>query len=271
MYDPHDLWDWDAERGYVTNDRDDGGPFHPFRRYASRTPEEIAAESAAEAEEVSINGFIAAIRTHLPTPGKAGEGAGAAGGTVVCTQALHVLRALFEDLHILDAPHTFARRGADESRPRLWRQLRTAQLRDLIMQLAVVVDTLGVAPPNRTQRRPFRRERENPTRRRRRARPERRGARRRRSPRHPRTEARGPDGRLPFRRRARATARSARRWVCSTRWRSTRTCRPCSRNIRGSTRWRRLSFERWRVDVRARGPPSPSSSRSRGRIGSPRG
>ena len=49
-----------TRRGYVTNDRDDGGPFHPFRRRESNL-EEIAAESAAEAEEVSINGFIAAI------------------------------------------------------------------------------------------------------------------------------------------------------------------------------------------------------------------
>ena len=30
MYDPHDLWDWDAERGYVTNDRDDGARFIRF-------------------------------------------------------------------------------------------------------------------------------------------------------------------------------------------------------------------------------------------------
>ena len=72
-----------------------------------------------------------------------------------------MLRALFEDLKVLDLPHKFPRgarrerkqprasEGGSERRSerRLWRQLRTAQLRDLALQLAVVVETLGLAPP----------------------------------------------------------------------------------------------------------------------------
>ena len=68
---------------------------------------------------------------------------------MACTQAVHALRTLFEDLQILDAqakyeralmPRVFASRA-------MWRQLRTAQMRELVEQLACVVETLGQGAP----------------------------------------------------------------------------------------------------------------------------
>ena len=102
---------------------------------------------------MSINGLLAALRTHLPKPGRASDGKGAGGGTLACTQALHVFRSLFEDLTLLDARENFGYGAsrADDAAARnpagQWRQLRPRQLRELVMQLAVVVDTLGVSPP----------------------------------------------------------------------------------------------------------------------------
>ena len=163
-YDPDELWDWRETTGYSRNPHPgaplDPGAFHrPFRE--APDPARVRDEWRRDAEAADTNGFIAALRTHLPEPGAAGSGRGAGGGTVACTQAVHVLRALFEDLKVLDLPHKFPRgarrerkqprasEGGSERRSerRLWRQLRTAQLRDLALQLAVVVETLGLAPP----------------------------------------------------------------------------------------------------------------------------
>jgi hypothetical protein len=146
--DPDDLWDWHPVDGYFSNQRP-GEPFHPFRWHPKSDRETLWRDCEAQAERVSVNGVLAGLRTHLPPPGSAGEGSGAAGGTVACTQAVHALRALFEDLQILDAqakyeralmPRVFASRA-------MWRQLRTAQMRELVEQLACVVETLGQGAP----------------------------------------------------------------------------------------------------------------------------
>ena len=146
--DPDDLWDWHPVDGYFSNNRP-GEPFHPFRWHPKSDRETLWRDCEAQAERVSVNGVLAGLRTHLPPPGAAGEGSGAAGGTVACTQAVHALRALFEDLQILDAqakyeralmPRVFASRA-------MWRQLRTAQMRELVEQLACVVETLGQGAP----------------------------------------------------------------------------------------------------------------------------
>ena len=135
------------------------------RATTGRGPEGVAADSttsstgttssttssAAQAEAVSVNGVLAALRSHLPPPtGVAGPGLGAGGGSLACTQAVHVLRALFEDLGVFEAQRKYGRRkngrggtGGSSEPEALWRQLRTDQLRDLVMQLTVVIEVLG--------------------------------------------------------------------------------------------------------------------------------
>ena len=188
--------------------------------------DKVRDEWRRDAEAADANGFIAALRTHLPEPGAAGSGRGAGGGTVACTQAVHVLRALFEDLKVLDLPHKFPRgarrerkqprasEGGSERRRerRLWRQLRTAQLRDLALQLAVVVETLGLAPPRGEGEDAPREEEEAETSdasERRKKRRKNRVERRRTSS----TAGRGAGGRRRFRGKGRATAPWARRWA----------------------------------------------------------
>ena len=148
--DPDDLWDWDPRDGYCANARP-GEPFHPFRWHPESDRQTLRRLCEEQAEFVSANGVLAGLRTHLPPPGIAGDGYGAAGGTVACTQAVHALRALFEDLQILDAQATHERvlmcADAFEKRT-MWRQLRTAQLRELVEQLACVVETLGRGAPS---------------------------------------------------------------------------------------------------------------------------
>jgi hypothetical protein len=146
--DPDDLWDWHPRDGYCANARP-GEPFHPFRWHPESDRRALWRLCEAQAERVSVNGVLAGLRTHLPPPGSAGDGGGAAGGTVACTQAVHALRALFEDLGILDAQAKHERvlmRRAFETRT-MWRQLRTAQMRELVEQLACVVETLGQGAP----------------------------------------------------------------------------------------------------------------------------
>ena len=146
--DPDDLWDWHPRDGYCANARP-GEPFHPFRWHPESDRRALWRLCEAQAERVSVNGVLAGLRTHLPPPGSAGDGGGAAGGTVACTQAVHALRALFEDLGVLDAQAKHERalmRRAFETRT-MWRQLRTAQMRELVEQLACVVETLGQGAP----------------------------------------------------------------------------------------------------------------------------
>ena len=146
--DPDDLWDWRPVDGYCLNSRP-GEPFHPFRWHPKSDRETLWRDCEAQAERVSVNGVLAGLRTHLPPPGSAGEGSGAAGGTVACTQAVHALRALFEDLQILDAQAKYERAlmPRDFASRAMWRQLRTAQMRELVEQLACVVETLGQGAP----------------------------------------------------------------------------------------------------------------------------
>jgi hypothetical protein len=56
------------------------------RAAAAAAAAQTLAEAAVDAEEVSINGFIAGLRTHLPAPGRAGGGSGVGGGTAACSQ-----------------------------------------------------------------------------------------------------------------------------------------------------------------------------------------
>ena len=182
--DPKGRWTWSRERGYENaprrargdgtgrSDPDKPGELrHRPATTTGRGPEGVAADSttpststtssttssAAQAEAVSVNGVLAALRSHLPPPtGVVGLGLGAAGGSLACTQALHVLRALFEDLGVLEAQRKYGRRkngrggAGDSSEPEaLWRQLRTDQLRDLVMQLTVVIEVLGQPPKAR--------------------------------------------------------------------------------------------------------------------------
>ena len=182
--DPSGRWTWSRERGYENaprRARGDGiGRSDPAKpgelRYrpaatTGRGPEGVAADSttsstngttngttssttssAAQAEAVSVNGVLAALRSHLPPPtGVAGPGLGAGGGSLACTQAVHVLRALFEDLGVLEAQRKYGRRkngraggtGGSSEPEALWRQLRADQLGDLVMQLTVVIEVLG--------------------------------------------------------------------------------------------------------------------------------
>jgi hypothetical protein len=87
-FDPDDDWTLDEGYQFYVDPGKSGS--------AAESAADSAAASAADAEEVSLNGFMAALRTHLPPPGRAGDGGGAGGGSVACTQALHILRALFE-------------------------------------------------------------------------------------------------------------------------------------------------------------------------------
>ena len=182
--DPRGRWTWSRERGYENAPRratgDGTGRSDPAKpgelRYrpaatTGRGPEGVAADSttsstngttngttssttssAAQAEAVSVNGVLAALRSHLPPPtGVAGPGLGAGGGSLACTQAVHVLRALFEDLGVLEAQRKYGRRkngraggtGGSSEPEALWRQLRADQLGDLVMQLTVVIEVLG--------------------------------------------------------------------------------------------------------------------------------
>ena len=146
--DPDDLWDWNASDGYCVNKKENE-KFHPFRWHPEFDRRVLKVEYEMQAESVSLNGLIAGLRTHLPPPGQCGAGNGAAGGSVVCTQAVHVLRALFEDLGVLDAQFKFSKTVFPDvyTGHTLWRQLRTTQLQELCMQLACVIETLGHPPP----------------------------------------------------------------------------------------------------------------------------
>jgi hypothetical protein len=97
--DPDDLWDWNSLDGYLLNPKKGREKFHPFRWHPVFDDERhaLAKQTSMQAEQVSINGLIAGLRTHLPDfrVGKCGSGNGAAGGTAVCTQAVHVLRGMY--------------------------------------------------------------------------------------------------------------------------------------------------------------------------------
>ena len=145
--DPDDLWDWHPRDGYCANARP-GEPFHPFRWHPESDRRALWRLCEAQAERVSVNGVLAGLRTHLP-PRVRGRRRRRRRGTVACTQAVHALRALFEDLGILDAQAKHERvlmRRTFETRT-MWRQLRTAQMRELVEQLACVVETLGQGAP----------------------------------------------------------------------------------------------------------------------------
>ena len=166
--DPDD--DWTLDEGYMFYDggeRRTTTPATAATAAATTTTNDVSdgvddeaaaalAASESDAEQVTMNGLMAALRTHLPSPGRAGEGKGAGGGSVACTQALHIFRALFEDLNILDIKtRADFRRVRGRQRLRAarrsgggkevggsggggggggggWRQLQTRQLRDLV-------------------------------------------------------------------------------------------------------------------------------------------
>ena len=143
MKDP--LWTWTRERGYESCPPHKGDlDVLPVERVASDSNLRPHDSTSAQAERVSVNGVIAALRTHLPWPvGVAGDRLGAGGGSLACTQALHVLRAMFEDLGVIEAQRKYGRAGEGVKTEALWPQLRGDQLGDLVTQLAVVIEVLG--------------------------------------------------------------------------------------------------------------------------------
>ena len=139
------LWTWTRERGYESCPPHKGDlDVLPVERVASDSNLRPHDSTSAQAERVSVNGVIAALRTHLPWPvGVAGDRLGAGGGSLACTQALHVLRAMFEDLGVIEAQRKYGRAGEGGKTEALWPQLRGDQLGDLVTQLAVVIEVLG--------------------------------------------------------------------------------------------------------------------------------
>jgi hypothetical protein len=139
------LWTWTRERGYESCPPHKGDLDVPDEeRVASDSNLRPHDSTSAQAERVSVNGVIAALRTHLPWPvGVAGDRLGAGGGSLACTQALHVLRAMFEDLGVIEAQRKYGRAGEGGKTEALWPQLRGDQLGDLVTQLAVVIEVLG--------------------------------------------------------------------------------------------------------------------------------
>ena len=242
--DPDDLWDWHPRDGYCANARP-GEPFHPFRWHPESDRRALWRLCEAQAERVSVNGVLAGLRRTCP-PGSAGDGGGAAGGTVACTQAVHALRALFEDLGILDAQAKHERvlmRRTFETRT-MWRQLRTAQMRELVEQLACVVETLGQGAPTSGGPDDEDAKKKN-TNKKNTVDPDEEPVEFviRQSP--ATTGALGAGSRRWSRRKGDATARWARRWLCSARSCTTRFSRKRSRNTRATTGY----GTRWRVGL----------------------
>ena len=89
--DPEDNWTDDEGYAFYVNkdaaERRSGESTEESRAAAAAAAvAQTLADAAADAEEVSINGFIAGLRTHLPAPGRAGGGTGVGGGTAACSQ-----------------------------------------------------------------------------------------------------------------------------------------------------------------------------------------